>query len=81
MDTRVISERKSLGLLGIGVCYIMSVGDLVWYEDIDGGLAGLVMYLDTNRSNEVCWVVRWSDGTITHEPESEVDEGIIKVIQ
>ena len=59
----------------------MSVGDLVWYEDIDGGLAGLVMYLDTNSDNEVCWVVRWSDGTMTHEPESEVDEGIIKVIQ
>ena len=59
----------------------MKIGDLIWYEDIDGGLAGLVIYLDSNSSNEVRWVVRWSDGSMTHEPESEVDEGIIKVIQ
>jgi len=59
----------------------MSVGDLVWYEDTDGGLAGLVMYLDTDSNNEIRWVVRWSDGSTTHEPESEIEEGIIKVIQ
>ena len=59
----------------------MSVGDLVWYEDTDGGLAGLVMYLDTNSNNEVCWVVRWSDGTMSHETIGEIEDGIIKVIQ
>ena len=76
-----MAESINLRLLVIGVYYIMKVGDLVWYEDTEEGLVGLVMYLDTDSNNEVRYIVRWSDGSMTHEPESEVDEGIIKVIQ
>ena len=59
----------------------MSAGDLIWYEDIDGGLVGLVLRKEINENNEFVWIVRWSDHSISHEDIGEIKSGKIRIIQ
>ena len=62
----------------------MEIGNLVRYKwpelpfDED---TGYLMYLDTNEVNEVFYVIKWSSGEISEEPEQYVHCGIISVIQ
>ena len=60
----------------------MEPGSLVRFEDYSGDVYfGVVLYIDTDSTQETLYHIFWNDGSKTLEPDCQYQDGIIEVIQ
>ena len=60
----------------------MEPGALVRFEDYSGDVYfGVVLYIDTDSTQETLYRIYWNDGSKTLEPDSQYQDGIIEVVQ